>query len=225
MLASRCRQRDLCNISAVACHQRRQRRQCYYPSRVAHVCSHGNCLQGDNPVQVARDFAVMHKLDMDGLKSVLMHLKQRALVAGHMKRVFFQLPVLADKGETKQVLNLTIYEDSEPTELSKKVGAVYGLNDGQIAKLGTTIEREMVSRMKMRTEVDMSENGVGMQMLVVRSEETALSAVQRFAQYMAEVGITLSAQGISVLASRVEDQMMKVAISRAAAEAADKAQQ
>ena len=123
------------------------------------------------------------------------------------------------------MLNLTIYEDSEPTELSKKVGAVYGLNDGQIAKLGTTIEREMVSRMKMRTEVDMSENGVGMQMLVVRSEETALSAVQRFAQYMAEVGITLSAQGISVLASRVEDQMMKVAISRAAAEAADKAQQ
>ena len=113
--------------------------------------------QGDNPVQVARDFAVMHKLDMDGLKSVLMHLKQRALVEGHMKRVFFQLPVLADKGETKQVLNLTIYEDSDPTDLSKKVGTVYGLNAGQVQKLGVTIEKEMVSRMKLRTEVDMKE--------------------------------------------------------------------
>ena len=181
--------------------------------------------QGDNPVQVARDFAVMHKLEMDGQKSVLMHLKQRALVAGHMKRVFFQLPVLADKGETKQVLNLTIYEDSDPPELAKKVGTVYGLNDGQVAKLGATIEREMVSRMKLRTEVDMSENGVGMQTLVVRQEETALSAVARFAQYMAEVGITLSRQGIDILAGKIEDSMMKVAIARAAAEAAEKAQQ
>ena len=247
-------------------------------------------------MQVARDFAVMHKLDMDGLKSVLMHLKQRALVEGHMKRVFFQLPVLADKGETKQVLNLTIYEASDPTDLSKKVGTVYGLNAGQVQKLGVTIEKEMVSRMKLRTEVDMKEyvrrqppsraaqaapaqhapprvpsprsprpavpQGVGMQTLVVRKDETALRAVGRFAGYMAEVGITLTQQGIDVrtpppphprrsvlcppladplpgchvpqhrntamalqvLAGKIEDMMMIVAINRAAAEAAEKAQ-
>ena len=175
-------------------------------------------------MQVARDFAVMHKLDMDGLKSVLMHLKQKALVAGHMKRVFFQQPVVADKDGTKQVLNLTVYEDSDPVELSQKVGTMYGLNEGQVGKLGSIIEREMVARMKVRMEVDMSENGVGMQTLVVRSDETALSATQRFAQYMAEVGITLSADGIKVLAGRVEDQMMKVAVQRAAAEAVEKAQ-
>lgn len=177
--------------------------------------------QGDNPVQVARDFAVMHKLNVDGMNSVLMHLKQKALVEGHMKRVFFQQPVVADKDGQKQVLNLTVYEDSDPVDLSKKIGDMYGLNEGQIAKLGAVIEREMVARMKMRTEVDMSENGVGMQTLVVRIDETALSAVQRFAQYMAEVGITLSADGIKVLANKVEDQMMKVAIQRAAAEAAE----
>lgn len=175
-------------------------------------------------MQVARDFAVMHKLDMNGLRSVLMHLKQKALVEGHMKRVFFQQPVVADKDGSKQVLNLTVYEDSEPVELSEKVGALYGLNEGQIKKLGGIIEREMVARMKLRTEVDMTENGVGMQTLVVRQDETAHSAVQRFAQYMAEVGITLSAEGIKVLANKVEDQMMKVAINRAAADAAEKAQ-
>ena len=84
--------------------------------------------------------------------------------------------------------------------------------------------------MKLRTSVDMSEyvtrprslgeqvsfsnmlycQGVGQQVLVVRSDETALSAVQRFAYYMAEVGINLTQQGISVLAGRVEDSMMKV---------------
>jgi hypothetical protein len=180
--------------------------------------------QGDNPVQVARDFAVMHKLNMDGLKSVLMHLKQKALVEGHMKRVFFQQPVVADKGGQKQVLNLTVYEDSDPADLSKKIGAMYGLNEGQVAKLGGVIEREMVARMKLRTEIDMTENGVGMQTLVVRIDETALSAVQRFAQYMAEVGINLSPEGIKVLANRVEDQMIKVAVQRAAAEAAEEAQ-
>jgi len=179
---------------------------------------------GDNPVQVARDFAVMHKLNMDGLKSVLMHLKQKALVEGHMKRVFFQQPVVADKDGQKQVLNLTVYEDSDPADLSKKIGAMYGLNEGQVAKLGGVIEREMVARMKLRTEIDMTENGVGMQTLVVRIDETALSAVQRFAQYMAEVGINLSPEGIKVLANRVEDQMMKVAVQRAAAEAAEEAQ-
>lgn len=60
-------------------------------------------LDGDSPVAVARNFAITHKLDLEGAKSVLMHLKQRALVGGHMKRVFFALPVLADKANTKQV--------------------------------------------------------------------------------------------------------------------------
>ena len=37
-----------------------------------------------------------------------------------------------------------------------------------------------------------------MQTLVVRKDETALRAVGRFAGYMAEVGITLTQQGIDV---------------------------
>lgn len=179
---------------------------------------------GDDPVAVARQFAIENKLDLEGAKSVLMHLKQRALVGGHMKRVFFALPVLADKDDTKQVLNLTIYEDTDPPTLAEKVSKMYGLNEGQQAKLAQTIEREMVSRMKLRTSVDMSEYGVGQQVLVVRSDETALSAVQRFADYMAEVGINLTQQGISVLAGRVEDSMMKTAIARATAEASEKKQ-
>jgi len=172
-------------------------------------------LDGDSPVAVARNFAITHKLDLEGAKSVLMHLKQRALVGGHMKRVFFALPVLADKANTKQVLNLTIYEDTDPDDLSEKVGSMYGLNAGQQAKLSQTIEREMVARMKLRTTVDMTEYGVGQQTLIVRADETALSAVQRFSQYMAEVGINLTQQGINVLAGRVEDSMMEVAIARA----------
>jgi hypothetical protein len=62
-----------------------------------------NVLDGDDPVNVARNFAVKHKLDLKAAQSVLMHLKQRALVGGHMKRVFFTLPVEAHKSDTKQV--------------------------------------------------------------------------------------------------------------------------
>ena len=40
-----------------------------------------------------------------------------------------------------------------------------------------------------------------MQTLVVRKDETALRAVGRFAGYMAEVGITLTQQGIDVRTS------------------------
>eukprot|EP01047_Picozoa_sp_COSAG01_P038307 COSAG01_NODE_3101_length_6580_cov_5.965592_5_plen_114_part_00 len=52
--------------------------------------------------------------------------------------------------------------------------------------------------------------GVGKQTLVVRRDETALKAVQRFAQYMAEVGIKLTPKGIDVLAERVEESMFQV---------------
>ena len=44
----------------------------------------------------------------------------------------------------RQVLDLTIYEDTDPEDLSKKVGTMYGLNDGQQAKLAQTIEKNMV---------------------------------------------------------------------------------
>jgi hypothetical protein len=122
---------------------------------------------GDNPVQVALKFANAHKIGQAGFEKVLLHLKQRALVTGHMKRVFFALPVRAEKDKTQQVgpqcvrtcahgwakripplsqvLNLTIYEDTEPEILAKKVSELYGLNAGQQAKLAATIEREMVT--------------------------------------------------------------------------------
>jgi len=170
---------------------------------------------GDNPVQVALKFANAHKIGQAGFEKVLLHLKQRALVTGHMKRVFFALPVRAEKDKTQQVLNLTIYEDTEPEILAKKVSELYGLNAGQQAKLAATIEREMVAHMKLRTKVDMSEYGVGKQTLVVRRDETALKAVQRFAQYMAEVGIKLTPKGIDVLAERVEESMFQARVTRA----------
>lgn len=52
---------------------------------------------GDNPTLLARDFAIKNKLNADGMKSVLTHLKQKALLSGNMKRVFFQLPVQVEK--------------------------------------------------------------------------------------------------------------------------------
>ena len=178
---------------------------------------------GDNPTLLARDFAIKNKLNADGMKSVLTHLKQKALLSGNMKRVFFQLPVQVEKhvergGEKlteKQVITVTIYEDSDPPTLGKEVGAMYGMNEGQVGRLSTTIEREMVARMKLRTTVDLTEYGVGKQTLVVRKEETSLPAVQRFAGYMAEVGIQLSQAGINALANNVETELMNVMIKRA----------
>lgn len=177
---------------------------------------------GDNPAILARDFAIKHKLDQDGMNSVLKHLKQKALITGNIKRVFFQLPVQVEKqteknggattikrpapaavrsaavplrlpsaaligsawqlqgclptcavAETlteKQVITITIYEDTQPASLAKDVGTLYGLNEGQIAGLSNTIEREMVARMKLRTTVDLSQYGAGQQTLVVKKD-------------------------------------------------------
>ena len=71
------------------------------------------------------------------------------------------------------MITVTIYEDSDPPTLGKEVGAMYGMNEGQVGRLSTTIEREMVARMKLRTTVDLTEYGVGKQTLVVRKEVRA----------------------------------------------------
>eukprot|EP01052_Picozoa_sp_SAG31_P001152 SAG31_NODE_38_length_31498_cov_41.930539_5_plen_81_part_00 len=49
-------------------------------------------------------------------------------------------------------------------------------------------------------------------------QETALPAVQRFAGYMAEVGIELSEAGVKSLAANVEMELINVAVKRAAME-------
>jgi hypothetical protein len=107
---------------------------------------------GDNPVQVALKFANAHKIGQAGFEKVLLHLKQRALVTGHMKRVFFALPVRAEKDKTQQVGPQCVRTCAHgwakripPEILAKKVSELYGLNAGQQAKLAATIEREMVT--------------------------------------------------------------------------------
>eukprot|EP01052_Picozoa_sp_SAG31_P001151 SAG31_NODE_38_length_31498_cov_41.930539_4_plen_145_part_00 len=79
---------------------------------------------GDNPAILARDFAIRHKLDQDGMNSVLKHLKQKALITGNMKRVFFQLPVQVEKQTEKGGGATTIERPPAPIAVrSAAVGA------------------------------------------------------------------------------------------------------
>ena len=103
----------------------------------------------------------------------------RIAFAALLSFCFIQL--LAARTETlteKQVITITIYEDSDPATLAKEVGAMYGMNDGQVSRLSSTIEKEMVSRMKLRTTVDLTKYGVGQQTLVIKKDVRSLAPPQ-----------------------------------------------
>jgi hypothetical protein len=87
--------------------------------------------EGDSPATVATEFAQTHKLDQDGAMAVFYHLKQKAAQNGLMKRVLYYQPFIAEIEGEKKMMNMTVYEDSDPAGLAIEAGKLYGLPANQ----------------------------------------------------------------------------------------------
>ena len=74
-------------------------------------------VQGDSPSQLAVDFGKKHGLGDDGVVSVAKHITAKA--GNYLKRVFFYYPFYVEVEGKSQMMNLTVYEDSDPAELGK----------------------------------------------------------------------------------------------------------
>lgn len=164
--------------------------------------------EGDSPADVATTFAQTHKLDQDGAMAVFYHLKQKAAQNGLMKRVLYYQPFIAEIGGEKKMMNMTVYEDSDPAGLAVEAGNTYGLPPNQQGQLKVAIESQVLQRVKLRIPIDMSANGVGKQLLLVLHNDDAVSSTKRFAEEMKNMGITLSDEGLQSIAQGVQKQLL-----------------
>ena len=103
-----------------------------------------------------------------------------AKAGNYLKRVFFYYPFYVEVEGKSQMMNLTVYEDSDPAELGKKVAEKYGLPETSAERLRVAIQDEFLQRVKLKVNVDLAEMGIKKLMLVLR-DDTAESAARRFA--------------------------------------------
>ena len=118
------------------------------------------------------------------------------------------------------MMNMTVYEDSDPATLAIEAGKTYGLPANQQGQLKVAIESQILQRVKLRIPIDMTQNGIGKQLLLVLHTDDAVSATKRFAEEMKNMGITLSDAGLKQIAQGVQTQILKRAQESAAAQQA-----
>ena len=119
-----------------------------------------------------------------------------------------------------QMMNMTVYEDSDPASLAIEAGKTYGLPPNQQGQLKVAIESQVLQRVKLRIPIDMSANGIGKQLLLVLHSDDAVTSTKRFAEEMKNMGITLSDAGLQSIAQGVQKQLLAKAQESAAAQAA-----
>jgi hypothetical protein len=119
-----------------------------------------------------------------------------------------------------QMMNMTVYEDSDPANLAIEAGKMYSLPPNQQGQLKVAIESQILQRVKLRIPIDMTANGIGKQLLLVFHSDDAVSATKRFAEDMKNMGITLSDAGLKQIAQGVQTQILTKAQANAAAQAA-----
>jgi hypothetical protein len=118
------------------------------------------------------------------------------------------------------MMNMTVYEDSDPANLAIEAGKMYSLPPNQQGQLKVAIESQILQRVKLRIPIDMTANGIGKQLLLVFHSDDAVSATKRFAEEMKNMGITLSDAGLKQIAQGVQTQILTKAQANAAAQAA-----
>lgn len=118
------------------------------------------------------------------------------------------------------MMNMTVYEDSDPANLAIEAGKMYSLPPNQQGQLKVAIESQILQRVKLRIPIDMTANGIGKQLLLVFHSDDAVSATKRFAEEMKNMGITLSDAGLKQIAQGVQTQILSKAQANAAAQAA-----
>lgn len=106
------------------------------------------------------------------------HIQSKA--GSYLKRVFFYYPFYVDIEGKSQMMNLTVYEDSDAKELGQKVAEKFGLPDSSAERLRVAIEDEFLQRVKLKVNVDLAETGEKKLLLVLKNEN-AEQASRRFA--------------------------------------------
>lgn len=160
--------------------------------------------EGDSPLEVAVAFGALHNLDASMVDRIKQHIVTTA--GGYAKRALFHYPFYVDIDNKPELMNLTVYEDSDPARLSAMIANKFGLPIEAAQKLKYEIEVRMVSMIALRVNVDLGEVGGGKKVLVVRYGESAGAAAIRFGQ---DNGLT--EQGINQLASHIGDQLRAIA--------------
>lgn len=160
--------------------------------------------EGDSPLEVAVAFGAQHNLDAAMVDRIKQHIVTTA--GGFAKRALFHYPFYVDIDNKPELMNLTVYEDSDPARLSAMIANKFGLPIEAAQKLKYEIEVRMVSMIAIRVNIDLGEVGGGKKALVVRYGESAGAAALRFGQ---DNGLT--EQGINQLAGHIADQLRAIA--------------
>ena len=84
-----------------------------------------------------------------------------------------------------QMMNMTVYEDSDPANLAIEAGKMYSLPPNQQGQLKVAIESQILQRVKLRIPIDMTANGIGKQLLMTRGALTTFSIANDVAKYFA----------------------------------------
>lgn len=134
--------------------------------------------QGDSPAQVAEEFGAKHGLGAEGVVNVAKHINAKA--GNFLKRVFFYYPFYVEVEGKSQMMNLTVYEDSDAKELGDKVAKKFGLPESSAERLRVAVEDEFLQRVKLKVNVDLAESGEKKMLLVLKTD-TAETAARRFA--------------------------------------------
>jgi hypothetical protein len=142
--------------------------------------THGSfaAAQGDAPAKLAEDFGAKYGLGPEGVLNVAKHIQAKA--GSYLKRVFFYYPFYVEVDGKSQMMNLTVYEDSDAKELGDKVAEKFGLPESSAERLRVAIEDQFLQRVKLKVNVDLAESGTKKLLLVLKTD-TAETAARRFA--------------------------------------------
>jgi len=123
--------------------------------------------------------------------------------AAYLKRIFFHLPFYVEVSGKSQMMNLTVYEDSDAKELALMVARKFALPTSSADRLQVEIEGQVLQRAKLRVNVDL---GGQRRTLLVKRGEDAQAAARRFGL---EHGIT--SEGMANLAAHITAQLARIA--------------
>lgn len=166
---------------------------------------------------MAKGFGVTHKLDAKGIETVALYLKRVAASRGLNRRVWFHLPFYVTVGDTQKLMNLTVYENSDPKVLAEEIGKQYGaaIPEKNVEKLQGAIAMEIMARVQIRVPVDLSAQGVGTRMLLVPKTSTVDEAVSKFSKDLESTeGISLKPEASAALIKKATEQLAAMAAKR-----------
>jgi len=151
-------------------------------------------VSGQDNADVAKQFALEHKLDQDGMQNVYYFLNRKAAEGGFYKK---KLDVYEGFEYAGEPMPITIFEDTNAKGVAEFMGVKLNLLAEASVALQTDIERFIISKVALRMPVNLTEQGLGTQYVVVKRGESVDSAMQRFgASLKSDFGFAMNDKGI-----------------------------